>query len=114
MLQLVSVIMLVYSYFAIETSITKLPRVIPTHFNAAGVADGWGSPEMLWILLGAQALVTAVFLLMPYFGQRFPRAVHFGSRHLSDFSAETRQKLVPVLNELAGWLSVVSNTNSNQ
>ena len=55
MLQLVSLMMLIYSYFLIRTNLPNLPARIPTHFNAAGVADGWGSPDTLWVLLGAQA-----------------------------------------------------------
>ena len=109
MLQLISLGMVVYSYFLIQTSLPKLPRLIPTHFNAAGVADGWGSPDTLWSLLGAQALTCAVFLLVPYLGQRFPWAVHLGSRRLSDFSAAERVRLLPMLNAMAGYLNIVMN-----
>ena len=100
MLQLISIVMVVYSYFLIQTSIPKLPRFIPTHFNAAGVADGWGSPETLWILLGAQALTCAVFLAVPYIGLRHPGSVHFGSRRLSDFPPAQRERMLPMLNDL--------------
>jgi uncharacterized membrane protein len=107
--QLISLMMVVYSYFLIRTSLPHLPRVIPTHFNAAGVADGWGSSDTLWFLLGAQALICAVFLMVPYIGQRFPSAVHFGWRRLSDFSPAQRTRLLPILNEMAGYLSIVMN-----
>jgi uncharacterized membrane protein len=108
-LQLISLVMVIYSYFLIQTNLPHLPRHIPTHFNAAGVADGWGSPDTLWVLLGAQALTCAVFLIVPYVGQRFPGAVHFGSRRLSDFSPAQRSRLVPMLNNMAGYLSIVTN-----
>lgn len=85
MLQLISLVMVIYSYFLIQTNLPKLPRRIPTHFNAAGVADGWGSPDTLWVLLGVQALTCVLFLIVPYVGQRFPGAIHVGSRRLSDF-----------------------------
>jgi uncharacterized membrane protein len=109
MLQLVSLVMVIYSYFLIQTNLPKLPRCIPTHFNAAGVADGWGSPDTLWALLGAQALTCAVFLVVPYLGQRNPGAVHFGSRRLSDFSPPQRARMVSMLNDMAGYLSIVMN-----
>jgi uncharacterized membrane protein len=109
MLQLISLVMVVYSYFLIRTSIPNLPRVIPTHFNAAGVANGWGSPDTLWFLLGAQALTSVVFLIVPYMGQRYPHAVHFGSRRLSDYSPVQRARMLPLLNDLAGYLSIVMN-----
>ena len=109
MLQLISLVMVIYSYFLIQTSIPKLPRLIPTHFNAAGVANGWGSPDTLWILLGAQALTTVVFLAVPYLGQRNPGAVHFGSRRLSSFPPSQRARVVSMLNDMAGYMSIVMN-----
>ena len=81
MLQLISLVMVVYSYFLIQTNLPKLPRLIPTHFNAAGVADGWGSPDILWVLLGAQALTCAVFLLCPISANDSP------ARFISDRAA---------------------------
>jgi hypothetical protein len=109
MLQLISIVMVIYSYFLIQTNIPKLPRVIPTHFNAAGVANGWGSPDTLWFLLGAQALTCAVFLVVPYIGQRFPGSMHFGTRRLSDFPPAQRARMLPVLVTMAGYLAVAMN-----
>ena len=109
MLQLISIVMVVYSYFLIQTNLPNLPQRIPTHFNAAGVADGWGSPDTLWILLGAQALTCAVFLIVPYVGQRYPGAIHFGTRRLSDFSPAQRVRMLPMLNDLAAYLCIVMN-----
>jgi uncharacterized membrane protein len=109
MLQLISLVMVVYSYFLIQTNIPKLPRLIPTHFNAAGVANGWGNPDTLWFLLGAQALTCAVFLIVPFIGQRFPGAVHFGTRRLSDFPPAQRARVLPMLNNMAGYLAIAMN-----
>jgi uncharacterized membrane protein len=109
MLQLISVVMVVYSYFLVRTSIPHLPHVIPTHFNAAGVADGWGSPDTLWVLLCAQALTTAVFLIVPYVGQRFPGAIHLGPQRLSDFPPAARTRVLPMVDNMAGYLSILMN-----
>jgi uncharacterized membrane protein len=109
MLQLISLVMVIYSYFLIQTNLPKLPRYIPTHFNAAGVADGWGSPDTLWVLLGSQALTCVVFLIVPYLSQRTPGAVHFGSRKLSDFPPAQRVRMVAMLNDMAGYMSIVMN-----
>jgi len=109
MLQLISLVILIYSYFLVQTSLPKLPRLIPTHFNADGVANAWGSPDILWFVLGAQALTCAVFLIVPYLGQRVPQAVHFGSRRLSDFPPAQRPRMAAMLNDLAGYLSIVMN-----
>jgi uncharacterized membrane protein len=109
MLQLISLVMVIYSYFLIQTNLPKLPRRIPTHFNAAGVADGWGSPDTLWVLLGVQALTCVLFLIVPYVGQRFPGAIHVGSRRLSDFPPAQRARIIPMLNDMAGYMSIVMN-----
>ncbi|MGD1102224.1 MAG: DUF1648 domain-containing protein [Terriglobia bacterium] len=109
MLQLISLVMVIYSYFLIQTNLPKLPRYIPTHFNAAGVADGWGSPDTLWVLLGAQALTCVVLLIVPYLSERYPGTVHFGSRRLSDFSPAQRARMLPMLNDMVAYLSIVMN-----
>ena len=109
MLQLISLVMVVYSYFLIQTNLPKLPQSIPTHFNAAGVANGWSSPNTLWILLGVQVLTCAVFLIVPYLGQRFPGAIHVGTRRLSDFSPSQRARMLPLLNNMTGYMSIVMN-----
>lgn len=109
MLRLISLLLVAYSYFVIQTSLSKLPARIPTHFNAAGVADGWGSPDILWVMFGAQALTCAVFLIIPYIGQRFPGAIHVGSRNMSDFSPAQRARALPMLNDMAGYMSIVMN-----
>ena len=109
MLQLISLVLLAYSYFLVRTNLPKLPPRIPTHFNAAGVADGWGSPDILWVLLGAQALTCVVFLIVPYVGQRNPGAVHLGTRRLSDFAPPQRARVISMLNDLTGYLSIVMN-----
>ena len=109
MLQLISLVMVIYSYFLIQTSLPRLPRSIPTHFNAAGVADGWGSPDTLWILLVVQILTSVGFLAVPYLGQRFPQTVNLGLRKLSDYSPEQRIRILPLLGEMMGFLSVGTN-----
>jgi uncharacterized membrane protein len=109
MLQLISVVMLIYSFFLIRTSIPTLPRLIPTHFNAAGEPNSWGSPNTLWLLLGAQALTTVVFLIVPYLSQRNPGAVHFGARRLSEFPPAVRKRMASLVNQMVGILSIVVN-----
>ncbi len=109
MSRLVSILLLIYSYFLIRTHLPKLPARIPTHFNSAGVADGWGSPGSLWLILGAQALTCAIFLVVPLLGQRYPDTVHLGLRRLSDFPAPERAGILTMVNQMAGYLNVVLN-----
>ena len=35
--------------------------------------------------------------------------MHFGSRRLSDFSPAQRARMIPMLNDMAGYLSIVMN-----
>jgi uncharacterized membrane protein len=107
MLRLISLLLLVYSFFIVRTALPTLPRCIPTHFNAAGVADGWGSPDILWTLLGAQALMCALFLIVPYLGQLSPNLVHFGRRRLSDFAPAQRARALSMMSDMAACLSIV-------
>jgi uncharacterized membrane protein len=109
MLRLVSLAMALYSYFLVRTNLPKLPKCIPTHFDAAGEPNGWGSPDALWTLLGAQVLVTVVFLSVPYLGQRFPQTVNLGLRKLSDYTPEQRLRILPLLHDWMGYMSIVTN-----
>ena len=109
MLNLIPIVIVVYSYFLIKTSIPNLPRCIPTHFNAAGAPNGWGSPDTLWVLLGAQALTCAIFLIVPYVGQLSPGAVHLGTRRLNDFPPAQRERVLSMLDDMTGYMSIVIN-----
>lgn len=89
-----------------QTSIAKLPARIPVHFDAAGQANGWGSPSVLWLLLGLQIVVGASFFLVAPLSRRFPRLVHFGTRRLSDFTPLQRERILPVLTGMTETLSI--------
>jgi uncharacterized membrane protein len=96
-----------YSFFLIKTSIPRLPARIPTHFNAAGEADGWGSPDTLWFLLLVQVLTCGVFLVAPLLARRFPGTVNLGSYKLSDFTPAQRERIMPLLTDMMGYMSVL-------
>lgn len=109
MLQLISLLLVAYSYFLIRTNLPHLPPRIPTHFSVTGSADGWGTPRSLWVLLGAQILTSAVTLIVPYVGRRYPGAVHFGTTSFSDYSLAQRARIVPLLKDMAGYMCMVMN-----
>jgi uncharacterized membrane protein len=96
-----------YSFFLIKTNIPRLPARIPTHFNAAGEADGWGSPDTLWFLLLVQALTSGLFLVAPLLGQRFPGMVNVGFRKLSDFAPGQRERIMLLFTDMMGYMSVL-------
>ncbi|MDX1907095.1 MAG: DUF1648 domain-containing protein [Bacteroidia bacterium] len=49
----------------------SLPETIPTHFNLAGVPDGWGSRATLWALPGVATLICILLTVLSYFPQSF-------------------------------------------
>lgn len=104
---LATVALAVYSFLLVQTNIHRLPARIPTHFNAVGEADGWGSPDTLWILPVLQALTCGLFLLTPILGRRFPGTVHVGWRRLSDFTAEQQGRVLSLLTDMMGYSSVL-------
>lgn len=108
MAKIVAAALAVYSVFLIQTNLSRLPERIPVHFNAAGQPNGWGSPHTLWVLLFFQVLVTGVLLFIPFLGRRFPASVHLGTRRFSDLAPEQRERALPLLDRMAGWMSVAA------
>ena len=96
-----------YSFIVIKMSIPRLPARIPTHYNAAGDADGWGSPDMLWTLLLAQVSVGGLFLVIPLLGRYFPGMVNIGSRKLTDFAPEQQERITLLFTDMMGYMSVL-------
>ena len=85
----------------------RLPARIATHFNWSGEPNGWSSPEALWILLAVQVLGAALILAIPALGRRAPQMVNLGTRRLSDFPPEVRERIMPVLEDMCGYLAVL-------
>jgi uncharacterized membrane protein len=109
MLRLISLVLMFYSYFLIRTSLSNLPPCIPTHFDAAGNANGWGSPNTLWFLLIAQVVTGVVFLFVPYMGRRFPGIVNLGTRRLSDYTPAQQARILPLLHDMMAYMSILMN-----
>lgn len=72
-LQLVAFVGLVLVFFFTVQSWNDLPDTIPTHFNAAGQANSWGSKGTLWTL----PVVTAVMYLMLTALEFFPHTYNY-------------------------------------
>lgn len=106
--RLITLGLALYSFLLIQTNLPRLPARIPTHFNAAGEANAWGSPSTLWILLGVQVLVCGLLLAMPWVGLRCPGSVNLGRRRLSDFAPEVRERIMPLFTDMMGYTSVLA------
>ena len=107
MRRLITFGLILYSFFLILMNLSRLPARIPTHFNAAGEADGWGSPDSLWFLLLVQVLICGVLLLIPLLARRFPGSVNIGFQKLSDFTPAQRERIMPLFDDMMGYMSVL-------
>jgi len=71
---------------------TVLPDRVASHFNAAGVPDGWQSKEKFFLThLGLVMGMAFVFLPLVYLGVRFGPAALIGMPHKGYWLAEPRQ-----------------------
>jgi uncharacterized membrane protein len=104
--RLITAALIVYSFFLVRANIGRLPAVIPTHFNAAGEPNGWGSPSILWLLFLVQVLTCGVLLLAPMLTSRFPGMVHLGRRNLCDFTPAQQQRIPPLLTSMMEYFTV--------
>ena len=73
-----------------------LPGRIATHFNAAGQADGWGTPAMLWML---PVVATVIYGLMGLVA-RHPGAFNFPMR----IAPGSRPRLEALALNMIAWL----------
>jgi hypothetical protein len=107
MQRFVTLALALYSFLLIRANIARLPARIPTHFNATGEANGWGSRDTLWLLPVVQVLTCGLFLAVPLLGRRFPGSINLGTRRLSNFTPEQRERIMPLLSDMMGYMSIL-------
>lgn len=98
-LRVLTVLPLLHSYFDIKRS---LPRLAALHSSSAQVLG-----KTLWFLLVIQIMGSGIFLALPYLGRSSPELIHFGWRKLSDYSPKQRDRIMPLLGNMAGWMGIV-------
>ncbi len=77
---------------------TPPPDRIPTHFDAAGNANGWGPPSTLMLL---PAVALGVYLLITILSQ-FPSALNVPVR----VTSETRARVEALTLQMVAWFKV--------
>ena len=107
MQRLIAIALAFYSFFLIATNLHRMPARIPTHFNLTGEADGWGSPDTLWVVLLIQVLICGLFLVVPLLAQRFPELVNVGSVKVSDLTPGQRERIMPLFTDMMGYMSIL-------
>ena len=63
-LELIPLFLLVFTLYLALSNYTTLPDTIPTHFNAQGIADDWGSKTTIFFILGLNALIYVLFTVL--------------------------------------------------
>jgi len=63
----VSLFLLGYQSFYLMMGWDSIPNKIPTHFNAAGIPDGWGGKGTLLTLLGICLLIYLLITVVSFF-----------------------------------------------
>lgn len=59
-IEALAVAMLIGIFAMVALNWPELPERVPTHFNATGAPDGWGSKTSMWFLPGMAVLLYAL------------------------------------------------------
>jgi uncharacterized membrane protein len=79
-----------------------LPERIPTHFDASGHPNAWGSPGALWLLPGVAVGLYLLITLVSQFPSAFKFPVRPAPQNRARIETLTLQMLAWVKTELAG------------
>ena len=96
--EVIALVGLVFSAAVVADFYSRLPERIATHFNAEGVANGFGARSTLWVLVGIAVLL---YLILSVVG-----SLH-GVVSLKRPLAPEREKVVLAESmEMVGWVKV--------
>ncbi len=84
-----------------------LPDRIPTHFDAAGDPNGWGSPNMLWLLPVIGASLYLVITVISQFPTSFRYSVQVTEANRARLQGVTLSMLAWLKAELVGLFAVL-------
>jgi len=96
--ELIALVGLVFSVAVVADFYSRLPERIATHFNAEGMANGFGARSTLWVLVGIAVLL---YLILSFVGSLQ------GVVSLKRPLAPEREKVVLTESmEMVGWIKV--------
>ena len=99
--RLLAAALLICSCFEVKNA---LPDFVGQTQNRASTLD---LSTTVWVSLGLEVFLCAVFLAVPFIARIAPSAVHFGSRRLSDYSPAQLDRVIPVVSRMMGALCVL-------
>lgn len=94
--ELTAVVGVVTAVSLVALNYRQLPERIATHFNAAGMADGYGSRSALWLLAAVAVGTYGVLSLVNF----LPRKVNVGRQ----LTAEQESRVWGAGMEMVGWV----------
>lgn len=109
-LELIPLFLLVFTLYLALSNYTTLPDTIPTHFNAEGIADDWGSKTTIFFILGLNALIYVIFTVLNiwFAVAKDPRAlINLPSRWKAALDDTKLEKLRVTLNRYLFLLKIV-------
>lgn len=109
-LKLISFFLLLFIWVYSLVNFGKLPETIPVHYNLSGAADGFGSKNSLWLLIG---ISTLIFLFLIYLSQNSKSQFLNIPQNLKE-NPEVAGFIVNILNVLAMSLFAVITFESMQ
>jgi uncharacterized membrane protein len=65
--KLISIILVVLSFLIAFIAIPLMPSIIPVHWGAEGIADGFGVPESMYLFPIIMLGMLILFLVIPFF-----------------------------------------------
>jgi len=86
---------LLSAIFLVVFNYRELPQRIPTHFDASGVANGWGDKSSLWVLVGIACFLYLLLTLVRFLP---PNSMNI------PVSQEKRAAAIPLALAMIGWL----------
>jgi uncharacterized membrane protein len=86
---------LLFTVVTAATSYSTLSQRIPTHFNAAGVADGWGDKSSLWMLVAVACFLYVVLTLVRFLPSSLINV---------PVAQEQRAAAIPISLEMIEWV----------
>jgi len=108
--ELIPLLLLVFTVYLALSNYATLPDTIPTHFNARGIADDWGSKSTLLVILGLAAFLYILFTLLNFYLAiaRDPRAlINLPAKWKAALSETQIEKLRLTLNRYLFLLKVL-------
>ncbi len=93
--ELLATIGLLFAILTVAVQYSELPRRIPVHFAANGIANGWDDKSFLWFLVGITCVVYLGLTMIPF--------APTGSFSLP-VSPRLRAAAIPLALDMVAWL----------